>query len=65
MARYVHDLEERMKVVSDLLKERGPSGAAELAGSIMNDLRLLQRELSRAEQPSEASAFTSYSSQPQ
>ena len=46
LARFVHDLEARMKQVADLLNERGTSNTAILAGSITRDLGLLEDLLS-------------------
>ena len=42
LARFVHDLENRMQQAADLLNERGTPNTALLAASIMRDLHLLQ-----------------------
>lgn len=51
LSRFVHDLEARMRLVAELLQNRGTVQAAGLAGSIADDLQVLQEELAAAPPP--------------
>ena len=59
LARFVADLSARMTLVSELLTARGTAPSAELAGSIANDLRLLEKQLSAINRPSASAAVAS------